>query len=87
MRWVCLLISLSWGAALHAQQAALAAPAPNPEPQATQVQEETPSIEFLEFLGAWETDEGGWIAPEELADDEFAQLLEAVIETGHEDSD
>jgi len=87
VRLVCLLFSLGWGAALLAQEGTLATPAPNPEPQAAHVQEETPSIEFLEFLGEWETDEGEWIAPEDLADDEFAQLLEAAFESGPEDSD
>jgi hypothetical protein len=87
MRLVCLMLTFGWGAVLLAQEAVLATPAPNPEPQAADVQEETPSIEFLEFLGEWETDEGEWIAPEELADDEFAQLLEAAFETGPEDSD
>ena len=27
---------------------------------------ETPSLEFLEFLGDWETDDGEWIDPEEM---------------------
>ena len=27
---------------------------------------EMPSLEFLEFLGDWETDDGEWIDPEEL---------------------
>jgi len=27
---------------------------------------EAPSLEFLEFLGEWETDDGQWIDPEEL---------------------
>lgn len=27
---------------------------------------ERPSLEFLEFLGDWETDDGEWIDPEEL---------------------
>ena len=27
---------------------------------------ETPSLEFLEFLGDWETEDGEWIDPEEL---------------------
>jgi hypothetical protein len=27
---------------------------------------ETPSMEFLEFLGDWETEDGEWIDPEEL---------------------
>jgi hypothetical protein len=28
--------------------------------------EEIPSLEFLEFLGEWETEDGRWIDPEEL---------------------
>ncbi len=86
-RCVCLILALGWGSALVAQGGALATPAPTLESQAANVQEEAPSIEFLEFLGQWETDEGEWIAPEELADDEFAQLLEAAFETENEDSD
>jgi len=27
---------------------------------------EIPSLEFLEFLGEWETEDGQWIDPEEL---------------------
>jgi len=27
---------------------------------------EMPSLEFLEFLGDWETEDGEWIDPEEL---------------------
>ncbi len=27
---------------------------------------EIPSLEFLEFLGEWETEDGRWIDPEEL---------------------
>lgn len=27
---------------------------------------ELPSLEFLEFLGDWETEDGEWIDPEEL---------------------
>ena len=86
-RCVCLILALGWGSALVAQGGALATPAPTLESQAASVQEEAPSIEFLEFLGQWETDEGEWIAPEELADDGFAQLLEAAFETENEDSD
>ena len=33
---------------------------------ASQQNIETPSLEFLEFLGDWETDDGEWIDPEEL---------------------
>lgn len=35
-----------------------------------------PSMAFLEFLGEWETEEGEWIDPFELEDDEFAALIE-----------
>lgn len=49
--------------------------------------EGTPSIEFLEFLGQWETDEGEWIAPQDLADDEFAQLINTALDTEPEKSD
>jgi hypothetical protein len=35
---------------------------------------EMPSIEFLEFLGEWETDSGEWIAPDELEDRTYAGL-------------
>ena len=34
--------------------------------QTTSEESETPSLEFLEFLGDWETDDGEWIDPEEL---------------------
>ena len=34
--------------------------------QATSEESEAPSLEFLEFLGDWETDDGEWIDPEEL---------------------
>ena len=33
---------------------------------ASQENIETPSLEFLEFLGDWETEDGEWIDPEEL---------------------
>ncbi|MDP1931536.1 MAG: hypothetical protein Q8L60_08770 [Gammaproteobacteria bacterium] len=35
----------------------------------------TPSLEFLEFIGLWETDEGEWIAPSDLAEDSFVDLI------------
>jgi len=37
-----------------------------------------PSLEFLEFLGSFETDSGQWIDPVELMQPDFAQLLESV---------
>ncbi|MCH7501481.1 MAG: hypothetical protein IH886_16035 [Nitrospinae bacterium] len=31
-----------------------------------EVDTETPSMDLLEFLGDWETDDGEWIDPEEM---------------------
>jgi len=40
--------------------------------------EEVPSMDFLEFLGEWETEEGDWIDPVELEDEEFGQLIKST---------
>ncbi len=40
--------------------------------------EEMPSIAFLEFLGEWETDDGEWIDPVELENEEIGQLIETT---------
>ena len=45
--------------------------AQQPEPGKTikrqqEKEQEIPTLEFLEFLGEWETEDGRWIAPEEL---------------------
>ena len=40
-----------------------------------------PSLEFLEFLGRFETDSGEWVNPEELMQAEFEQLLKNVEDT------
>lgn len=37
-----------------------------------------PSLDFLEFLGSFETDSGQWIDPVDLMQPDFAQLLESV---------
>lgn len=29
-------------------------------------EQEAPTLDFLEFLGEWETEEGEWIAPDDL---------------------
>lgn len=42
--------------------------------------ETMPSIEFLEFLGEWETEQGEWIDPVELESEEFGTLIETTIE-------
>jgi len=36
------------------------------------------SLEMLEFLGEWETDEGEWIDPDSLDNEVFAELTETV---------
>jgi len=40
---------------------------------------ELPDLEFLEFLGQFETDEGEWIAPISLMAEEFTDLLNAAV--------
>lgn len=46
--------------------------------------ETMPSMAFLEFLGEWETEEGEWIDPLELEDEDFGKLIETTIETAIE---
>jgi len=31
-----------------------------------QTEQESPTLDFLEFLGEWETEDGEWIAPDDL---------------------
>jgi hypothetical protein len=38
---------------------------------------EAPDLEFLEFLGKFETEAGEWIGPESLLSEGFQELLEA----------
>ena len=38
-----------------------------------------PDLEFLEFLGQFETDEGEWIDPGSLMAEEFTMLLNATV--------
>ena len=35
-------------------------------------------LALIEFLGQWETDGGQWIAPSDLADDTFVELIETM---------
>ena len=37
---------------------------------------DVPSIDFLEFLGEWETSDGEWVDPNELNDEVYAELAE-----------
>ncbi|GJM17713.1 MAG: hypothetical protein DHS20C13_30400 [Thermodesulfobacteriota bacterium] len=43
-----------------------------------------PAIDFLEFLGEWSTDEGDWIDPENLENEDIGKLIEATIEINNE---
>ena len=38
--------------------------------------EHLPGVEFLEFLGEWETEQGEWIDPQEMDDDYLASQIE-----------
>jgi len=35
-------------------------------------------LSLIEFLGQWETDDGLWISPADLADDGFIELIETA---------
>jgi hypothetical protein len=48
---------------------------------------EIPDLEFIEFLGQWETDEGEWIDPNSLLGSDFAGLLDAAASSSSEDTD
>ena len=45
----------------------------------TSTEPNLPDLEFLEFLGQFETDSGEWVAPGVLMEEEFELLLEAAI--------
>lgn len=49
-----------------------------------QKEESAISIELLEFLGEWETDDGDWVDPMEFDDDYFATINPETGETGDE---
>ena len=38
-------------------------------------EQEQPSLELLEFLGEWVTEEGEWLDPEQFEEDGFADML------------
>tara|TARA_B110000444_G_C18612330_1_gene488234 strand:- start:175 stop:417 length:243 start_codon:yes stop_codon:yes gene_type:complete len=48
--------------------------------------EDAPDLEFLEFLGQFETDAGEWIDPDSLITKEFTELLEASTEAGSDNN-
>ena len=43
-------------------------------------EDESPSLELLEFLGEWETSDGTWVDPSDLEDDDFAKLMSLTNE-------
>jgi len=72
MCWVLLLLTISQGLR--------AAEETDPQTQEGQL----PSLELLEFLGSFETDEGDWINPIDLVEIEFGLLLETALEDSDE---
>jgi hypothetical protein len=48
------------------------------------LENETISLEFLEFLADWETNQGDWVGPEKFEDDSFDQLYEVEEENVNE---
>ncbi|MBL4820981.1 MAG: hypothetical protein JKY98_08355 [Gammaproteobacteria bacterium] len=53
------------------------------ELKTTEQEAQLPNIEFLEFLGSFETDAGEWVNPDDLLSTEFGLLLD----TAHEEED
>tara|TARA_R100001377_G_C3187017_1_gene108995 strand:+ start:450 stop:734 length:285 start_codon:yes stop_codon:yes gene_type:complete len=51
--------------------------APEAEPASDESELEV-DLAFIEFLGQWETDDGEWIAPSDLADEAFVELIETM---------
>ena len=43
-----------------------------------------PSLELLEFLGQFETDQGEWMGPDSLMGEEFSQVLQIVQQEQNE---
>jgi hypothetical protein len=52
----------------------------------TETESSLPDLEFLEFLGQFETDNGEWINPASLMTEEFELLLEAAIRAGQNEN-
>jgi hypothetical protein len=51
----------------------------------TKEQDTTLTIEFLEFLADWETDQGDWVGPDSFIDDSFDQLYEVDLDKENDD--
>lgn len=84
LRAFVLTLGLLCSALVLAQSAT---PAPVDAASHASQEEQGPSLELLEFLGQWETDDGEWIAPQELADAEFGLLLDTSLEIEPDESD
>jgi hypothetical protein len=41
-------------------------------------QQQQPNLELLEFLGSFATDEGEWIDPNSLLEEEFSSLIDSI---------
>lgn len=52
----------------------------------TETESSLPDLEFLEFLGQFETDNGEWINPASLMTEDFEILLEAAIRAGQNEN-
>ena len=48
--------------------------------------ESAPDLEFLEFLGQFETNSSEWIDPDSLLTEGFTELLEASAEANSDDN-
>jgi hypothetical protein len=48
------------------------------------VSKKMPSMDFLEFLGEWETIQGEWLDPETLEDEEIEKLIETKTNINNE---
>ncbi|MFV2055625.1 MAG: hypothetical protein ACC707_04115 [Thiohalomonadales bacterium] len=46
---------------------------------AAYAEEEMPSMEFLEYLGEWETKEGQWVDPTVLAEEQSLENVEIEL--------
>lgn len=44
-------------------------------------------LAFIEFLGQWEADDGEWIAPSDLSDEIFVELIETMATVESEQID
>lgn len=56
-----------------------AVPADEPE---TKQDDTSPSLELLEFLGAWETPEGQWVDPLSLVREDDGKAVSAAPDSG-----